>query len=257
MVHGMWCGKWSWKEYRAFFEEKGYRCRVPVLRHHDIDAGSKPDPLLGTTSLLDYAADLQKEIEALGERPIIMGHSMGGLLAQILGARGLARALVLLTPASPSGIIALTPSVVRCFWSVLTRWGFWRQSNRPSLKESVYSMLHLMPDDEQRIIHSRLVHESGRAAGEIGFWPLDPHHATKVDEKRLDCPVLVIAGSEDRITPASVVKKVAVKYKNVSSYLEFENHAHWVLGEPGWEEIADSVEQWIRGQVTDSANTSK
>jgi len=76
---------------------------------------AKPDDRLGTTSLLDYAEDIENEIRKLDAKPIIMGHSMGGLLAQILGSRGLARALVLLTPAAPAGIRSLTPSVMRSF----------------------------------------------------------------------------------------------------------------------------------------------
>ena len=82
---------------------------------------------LGTTSLLDYAVDLEKEIKTLESPPIIMGHSMGGLLAQILGSRGLAKALVLLSPAAPAGINTLKPSVLRCFITGFTKYGFWRK----------------------------------------------------------------------------------------------------------------------------------
>jgi pimeloyl-ACP methyl ester carboxylesterase len=57
--------------------------------------------------------------------------------------------------------------------------------------------------------------------------------------------VLVIAGAEDRITPASVVQKVAQKYKAVSTYKAFDNHAHWVVAEPGWREIAAYAADWI------------
>jgi pimeloyl-ACP methyl ester carboxylesterase len=57
---------------------------------------------------------------------------------------------------------------------------------------------------------------------------------------------LVVSGAEDRITPASVVRKVADKYKAVSTYKEFENHAHWVIGEPGWEKIAEFVSDWLK-----------
>ena len=66
-----------------------------------------------------------------------------------------------------------------------------------------------------------------------------------VDPSSVTCPVLVIAGAEDRITPVSVVRKVAAKYKAVSTYKEFENHAHWVVGEPGWQEIAEFAADWI------------
>jgi pimeloyl-ACP methyl ester carboxylesterase len=75
---------------------------------------------LGRTSLLDYAADLESLVRGLDAPPVLLGHSMGGLLALLLAARGLAQAAVLLTPASPAGINALTPAVIRSrgvlFW---------------------------------------------------------------------------------------------------------------------------------------------
>jgi len=177
---------------------------------------------------------------------------MGGLLAQILGSRGPAKALVLLTPASPAGIIALRPSVIRGFWSVLTKWGFWRRPMRGTFNEAVYSMLHLVPVEEQKEIFDRFVYESGRAGCEIGFWFLDSKGAARVDESRVTCPVLVIAGAQDRITPASVVRKVADKYRAVSTYKEFANHAHWVVGEPGWQGIAEYISNWLNQVLGES-----
>jgi len=109
MIHGMWCGGWCWENYKQFFQEKGYHCITPTLRFHDMDPDETPDPQLGTTSLLDYAEDLEKEINRLEILPILMGHSMGGLLAQILGSQGLAKALILLISASPRGIMAFNP----------------------------------------------------------------------------------------------------------------------------------------------------
>lgn len=84
-----------------------------------MDPQGIPDRALGTTSLWDYPEFLEHEIQTLNVKPIIVGHSMGGLLDQILGAREPAKALVLLTPASPAGIMALKPSVIRSFWSIL------------------------------------------------------------------------------------------------------------------------------------------
>lgn len=245
MIHGMWGGAWYWDNYKSFFEAKGYRCVTTTLRFHDRGPKEIPNPQLGTTSLLDYAGDLEEEIQQLGVKPIVMGHSMGGLLTQILGSRGLAKALVLLTPAAPSGIISLKPSVIKGFWSALTKWGFWRKPMRQTFEEAVYSILHLVPYEEQREIYSRFVYESGRAGFEIGFWLIDSKRAARVDESKVTCPVLVIAGAEDRITPALVVQQVAKKYKAVSTYKEFPNHAHWVVAEPGWQEIAKYVSDWL------------
>ena len=245
MIHGMWGGPWYWENYRRFFEARGYRCVTTTLRYHDMAPDDPPDPRLGTTSLLDYAADLEQEIHRLDAQPILMGHSMGGLLAQILGSRGLAKALVLLTPASPAGIWAITPSVVRSFWSIMSRWGFWRKPMRQTFQEASYSMLHLLPPQEQRATYERFVYESGRAAAEIGFWWLDRKKASQVDAEKVTCPTLVVAGAEDRITPASVVRQVAKKYRPVATYREFPAHAHWVIAEPGWEEVAEYAADWL------------
>ena len=251
MIHGMWGSPWYWEKYKGFFEEEGYRCVTTTLRFHDMDPEDAPDPRLGTTSLLDYAEDLEGEIEELGVKPVIMGHSMGGLLAQMLGSRGLARALVLLAPASPAGILALTPSVIKSFWSVQATWGFWKKPMRQTFDEAVYSMLHLLLPDEQRDAYDRFVYESGRATAEIGYWLFDAKKASRVDESKVTCPVLVIAGSEDRITPASVVRQVAQKYEPVSTYRMFEDHAHWVVAEPGWEEIAAYAADWLEDALAE------
>lgn len=128
---------------------------------------------------------------------------------------------------------------------MLLQYGFWKKPVRQTFNEAVYSMLHLMTVTEQREIYNKFVYESGRAAIEIGLSFLDPKKASKVNESNITCPVLVIAGTQDRITPASVMRKVANKYSAVSTYREFTNHAHWVVGEPGWQEIAEYISDWL------------
>ena len=245
MVHGLWGGSWCWDNYKTFYEKMGYRCLTPTLRYHDADPVDEPDPRLGSVSLNDYANDLENLIKNLDAPPILIGHSMGGLLAQILASRKLAKALILLTPAAPQGILSLTPSVVKSFWSLLTTWAFWRKSGRQTFKEAAYSTMGRLPPDQKMEVKDKLVHESGRVMFEIGFWYLDPREASRVDESNITCPILIIAGAEDKITPASVVRKIADKYKEVAVYREFKNHGHWVVGEPGWENIAAYSTQWL------------
>ncbi len=252
IIHGMWSSGAYAENFARYFEGRGYRVLTPTLRHHDTAPGAPPHPDLGTTSLLDYAADLEAEMRALPEPPILLGHSMGGLLAQILAARGLAKAAVLLTPASPAGIVAIRISVLRGFLSGMLRWGFWRKPHRQTFGEAVYSMMHLLPPQTQREIYGSCVHESGRAAAEIGFWPLDPHRAAAVDESRVTCPMLVVGAAQDRITPAAVVRKVARKYGHVATYREFAHHAHSVMHEEGWEEIAACCADWMADHAADS-----
>ena len=75
-----------------------------------------------------------------------------------------------------------------------------------------------------------------------------------MDASKIQCPVLVISGSEDRITPAIVTEQIAKKYKSISTYKSFNNHAHWVIGEPGWQEIAAYVSEWLESTTTSSNN---
>ena len=246
MIHGMWGGDWCWDHYKPYFEYHGYQCITPILRYHEMDPSAEPDPRMGSVSLRDYADDLEKQIRKLEVPVILMGHSMGGLLAQILASRGLAEAAVLLTPAAPYGLFGITPSVLRSFWSTLTHWNFWKKPGRQTFKEASYSTLGVLPPDMKQKEFDKFVYESGRAVFEIGFWPLDSTKASMVDESKITCPVLIIAGVEDKITPASVIRKIAAKYKEVAVYKEFENHGHAVLSEPGWEEIADFTSNWLK-----------
>jgi len=242
MIHSMFGRPTLWDEYVDFFENKGYRCVTPVLRYHDAEPDEPCDPRLGTTSLLDYAEDLGQD----EERPIVMGHSMGGLLAQMVASRGLARALVLLTPAPPAGnAMILQPSVLRTFLRLHARWGFWRKPTRLRYNEAVFALLHRLPPDQQRARFSDLVCDSGRAMFEIGCWFLDPKGASRVAPSSVTCPVLVIGGGQDRMVPPSLVRPIAERYGDAATYREFASHSHWILEEEGWEYVAAYVHQWL------------
>ena len=177
-----------------------------------------------------------------------MGHSMGGLLAQILATRDLARAAVLIAPASPAGIVAITWSVLKSFQEVLFRWGFWEKPHKISYEKAVYAMMEQLPEEERKYIYNRSVWESGRAATEIGFWFAGVKGA-QVDSSKMTCPLLIISGSEDNITPAKVVKKVAEKYKPRYTHMEIGGHGHWLIREPGWEKSAGYINRWIEENV--------
>jgi pimeloyl-ACP methyl ester carboxylesterase len=245
MIHGMWAGGWVWNNYLQLFSKMDCTCLTPTLRHHQV-APLQPPAELGYVSLLDYVKDLQDEIEKLDQLPILIGHSMGGILAQMLAARGLAKAMVLLSPAPPQGINVISYASLRMFRETLKHWGFWRKPTRPKFQDAAAVLLKRLPQDEQRRTYEQLVHESGRAACEIGFWFLDMHHAKYVDASQITCPVLLIIGSEDRIHPPAVMRKVALRYKPYSTYHEFPDYGHWLIEEPGWQKIAEYIVKWLQ-----------
>ncbi len=170
MIHGMWGYSRVWDFYKRFFETKGYSCETPVLRFHDLDPQSESNPELGKTSLLDYAHDLEQTLAHASPKPIIIGHSMGCLLALMLAARQLAKAIVLLAPAPPAGLVVFNASVAKCFRSEIRTWGFWRKPVRQTFEDAAYALFHLMPAEKQKSLYARCVYESGRATFEILFW---------------------------------------------------------------------------------------
>jgi non-heme chloroperoxidase len=245
MIHGMFVGPWCWDSYRKYFEQRGYRVITPTLRYHDLPLSSPPNPGLMETGIRDYVADVEKEIRTLDQKPIIIGHSMGGLIAQILACKGLARSTILIAPAVPRGINPISWTGIKSFWINRQRFGHWREPLRPTFEGAAYSSLHLLPPDEQKKVFDKFTYESPRAAWEIGFWYFDRHKSTDVDESKVNCPILTIVGTEDRLTPPGVARKIHNKYKSVSTYREFNRHSHFIIAEPGWEESASSIEAWI------------
>jgi pimeloyl-ACP methyl ester carboxylesterase len=245
MIHGMWGGGWCWDNFKRYFEERGFNCKTPYLRHHQVDPDEKAPKGLGGTSLLDYASDLESEIKSYDEKPILMGHSMGGLLSLILSGRGLAKAAVLITPAPPSGINALKPSVLWSFKGPMLKFKWLGFPHRLKFGDAVFAMMHLLPPDEQKLIFEKGVSESGRAAREIGFWLFDWRMASRVKPETVKCPMLIIGAEKDRITPAKVTRKVAEKYSHVAKYKEYPAHAHYIIRESGWEQVAEDISQWL------------
>jgi non-heme chloroperoxidase len=244
MIHGAFNGGWVFDAWRARFEEAGYKVLAPTLRYHD--CGHKPPRELGTTSVLDYAGDLEKLIGTLDAPPVLLGHSMGGLLAQMLAARIDVRALVLLAPSAPWGVLPSTPFEIISAQALYLAGDFWSKRLRPEKWIAAANALDMMPDHDE--IFARFVPESGQATFEIMHWALDLKRATQVDPRKVTCPMLCISGRSDRVNPPGTVRRIAKRYEGRIVYEELKGHSHWLIGEPGWEQIADRSLEWL-GEV--------
>ncbi len=248
MIHGMWGGGWYWQPMKAFFEQQGYQCLTPDLRFHDLGIGEEPNPDLGTVSLIDYVDDLEGLIKSLPEKPIVMGHSMGGIIAQKLAERGLADLLVLACPAPPNDIVALSWSPFKSFLPLFFKAKFWKRPHKPSFENVVESSFQMIPVEKRQQYYDQLVYESGRVAVEIGLPFLDKKEATKVVSSKVTCPTLVFSAEHDRLTPVKLVEKIANKYPQ-ADYHCFLGQTHWVIAEQGWEGCAEYVSQWLQKQA--------
>ncbi len=243
-IHGMWATPDVWRNWRTFFEARGWQTLAPALRHHDAPPQAPPSEL-GTTSLLDYVADLDALLRGLPDKPVVIGHSMGGLIALMLAARGLAQAGVLLTPAAPAGVLAIRLSNLRAFARIQMTWGWWRKPHRPTLGEALSHTFNTSDPREGSERHAGFVHDSGRALFEMALPWLDGRKATTIDPRLVSAPLLFVAADQDRLTPPGVVRRAAKRFAPVSHYVEYAGQGHWVLGQPGWERIADDVIAWL------------
>jgi pimeloyl-ACP methyl ester carboxylesterase len=255
MIHGAFCGGWAFDEFRKPFEAKGYRVSAPTLRHHD--CGDEPPPALGSTSLLDYADDLENTIRALPETPILVGHSMGGLLAQMLAARGLARACVLLAPSAPWGVLPSTMFEIASAQTLLLTGDYFAGPIAPNSRIARANALDKLGREERRAIYARFVPESGRATFEVMQWALDMRRASHVRARDVTCPVLCLVGSDDRINPPSTVARIAARYQGRALFEEFDGFSHWLIGEEGWERIAARAIEWLDQVSVESRRTAK
>jgi pimeloyl-ACP methyl ester carboxylesterase len=259
-VHGMWGGGHQWADWQALFGEHGFGTLAPTLRHHDVDPAGAPPQALGPVSLLDYVADLEAEIDRLPEKPLVIGHSMGALIAQILASRGKCRAAVFLTPAPPAGWPALVelamPSVTRTLLGKTFGAGLRDTPHRLSFRQAAYSCLNNMPVARQHEEYSKWVWESGRVLFEIAFWYFDwRRRAARVDPATVTVPTLTVSCGRDRITPRPVVRRIATRYRAAGGdYKTYDRHGHFLIREDGWEQVAADCIAWIEKATAVTVN---
>ena len=244
LIHGMWGTSDVWRNWRPLLEARGWQTLAPSLRHHDAPPESPP-PALGTTSLHDYVADLETALRALPEKPVVIGHSMGGLIALLLCAKGLATAGVLLTPAPPASVVALRPSNLLAFLRIQTTWGWWRKPHRATLDEALAYTFNTTDAREGTEVHASFVHESGRALFEIALPWLDATKAATVDPRLVTVPLLFVGAEKDQLVPPGVVRRTARQFAHVSDHAEYRDQGHWVLGQPGWDRVAEDTMTWL------------
>ncbi len=245
LLHGMWSTGRSLDSVRFALEARGYPVFAPTLPLHPAH-GPEELAALGRLSLLDYARYLEDALlnARLPAPPVFIGHSMGGLLAQILAARTAARACVLLAPAPPAGINVVRPCNLWSTRNVLATPAFWRKPQIPTDSIADAALFREIAPERRSTLRSALLHESGRVYAEIVFWWADAARASAVDAESVQCPMLVVSGDRDRIIPCSVARRVADRYP-AAEFLALPGRGHWLFEEPGADEVFARVGSWL------------
>ena len=244
-IHGMYMNSLCWEHWVNFFQTKGYTCLAPDWpgRDQPVDALRKnhPDPQLGKLTLSRVLEHFTDIIRKLDDRPVIIGHSMGGLAVQLLLQQDLAAAGVAIDSAPPMGVFTTKWSFLKSNWPHITPFVSQSSPIEMTFERFGYTFVNASPLAEQRAAYERYVVPESRRVPRNSL-------TARVDFRKPHPPLLLIAGSADNIIPASLIKSNYAKYKrsaSVTDFKEFAGRTHFIIGQKGWEEIADYVLAWL------------
>ena len=243
MLHGASEGGWCFDPFRAVFEGLGWTCHTPDLIGHGEDAKDAATRLAGV-GMADYRNQMLAFLKTLGGTPVLLGHSMGALLAQQLAALGLARSLILVSPAPRAGILPATDGERHLGGDLMALGAFWTSTINPDFDLARVYTLNRVPPEQQRAVFDRFGPESGRAYFEMFFWMFDQTGATAVDTDAVRCPVLCLSGSDDRLVSLATARATAAPFR-AAEFWELTGHGHMLPVEPGADVIARRIAQWI------------
>lgn len=237
LVHGMFANASMLSPWLPRLAARGHTTYAVSLRGH---GGSCPEPDLGSVSLDDYTDDVSTVLRRIGCATIV-GHSMGGLVAQKVAERGEAQSTVLISSAPPRGITVLTPRLIlkqAKYMPAILR----RKPIVPDREDLRDLTMNHVPADEQDALLDMLGPDSGYAGWQMSIT------GVPVDARRITCPMLVVTGDDDRFVPAGVARRIAARYH--APLHTFPGHGHMIMAEPQWTVVVDLVARWVAEHST-------
>lgn len=245
-VHGAFCGGWAFEAFREPFEAEGFETHAPNLLHHERGADLEA---LAQSGLKDYAKAIAHYVRDLRSAPILIGHSLGGLVAQLVASKIEVRGLVLLAPSAPWGVPPTTLDEHGNHLGLSMLGDYWRRPVPPDYRVARATTLDRLSHDDARRAFARFVPESGRAIREAMQWWLDASMSSQAPVYKIAAPVLGMAGGKDRVNPSSTVRRVLSRFPEGQAHFhEFPEMSHWLVGEPEAPDVAKLTLQWFEAR---------
>lgn len=251
-VHGAWVTPACWQPIKGYFEDQGYICLAPAWPYLDrpiSDLKKRIDPAFANLTVNMIVDHYATKIQALPEPPILIGHSFGGLIVQLLLDRGLGQAGVAIDAGPPRGVLP-SWNAIKSASPVLLSWRGWRKLHSMSFKHFSKTFANgLTPQEMREAFDSQIVQAPGRiyfqaAVGlGVGLNFANPRRA----------PLLLIAGGTDLTSTPSMVRAMYRRHKKSPrpvAMLEYAGRSHWLIAAPGWEEMAGGILNWLKIQQT-------
>jgi pimeloyl-ACP methyl ester carboxylesterase len=245
MVHGAFCGGWAFDAFKAPIEAAGHDCITPNLPGH------APGQSVVGLSMTDYARAIADQIRACETPPVLVGHSLGGLVAQMAACRAPVQSLILLAPSPPWGVTTGSMEEAAAGMGLLSLGAYWAQAVEPDDGISSAFSLDRLAKGERKAILARMIPESGRALWETFHWWLDPMMTTNVPFGHIKAPVLAIAGGRDCIHPPASVRQTAERLG--ADFRPYAEMSHWLINGPGSRDIAEDCVAWISARLKAAA----
>ena len=253
LVHGLWMTPRSWENWVTYLEGKGYRVVTPAYPGFEIEVEAlRENPeVIAEQKVPNIIEHIGGIIEKLDGPPILMGHSFGGTITQLLLARGLGCSAVVIDSAPTEGVRVNPPSQAKSLFPILKNPANRHRAVGFTPEEFHYAFANTLSREDSDAVHERYhIPAPGSFVWDFGlianFKP--GRQETWVDYENDDrAPLLFIAGGADHIMPASVNKSNAKHYKKsaaLTEYHEFPGRSHWTCAEPGWEAVADRAVEW-------------
>ena len=245
-VHGLWLLPTSWDRWAELFEKNGYTALTPGWPDDpDTVAQAKAHPeVFANKSVGDVADHFEDVIRGLKKKPAVIGHSFGGLLAQILAGRGLAKVSVAIDPAPFRGVLPLPISSLRSASPVLKNPANYHRAVPLTYEQFRYSFANAVSEDEAKELYAAFsVPTSGEPLFEAAFANLNPWTEAKVDTKNPKRgPLLILDGEKDHVVPWAIANASYKRQKRndgVTEIMKIPGRGHALTIDHGWQEVAD------------------
>jgi non-heme chloroperoxidase len=252
-VHGLWLLRTSWQRWEELFEGAGY---APVAADWPDDpesveaARADPDAFAGKSvgQVADHVAGL---IARLERKPAVVGHSFGGLMAQIVAGRGLTVAAVAIDPAPFRGVLALPISSLRSAFPVLGNPLNRGKAIALTLEQFKYGWANALDEGEAQELFDRfMVAAPGKPLFQAAMANLDPWTEVKADTKNPDRgPLLIISGEKDHTVPHAIAHGSYKRQQHnpgVTEFAELPNRGHALVIDSGWREVAEAALEFVQ-----------
>jgi len=245
-IHGMFMTPAAWDSWQSYFQQQGYTTLAPAWPLHGAAVAQQqaaPAAGLGALTLDDVVESYREVLKQLPDKPIVIGHSMGGLVAQKLLAEGLAAEAVAIDSAPPSGLIVLDWSFLRSNWAVVSPFASAGEPYTQTPSSFRYAFANCLPDDEATAIFQQYIVPESRRVGRGTSAPV-----AKIDFSQPHGPLLLIAGGDDHIIPADLNRKNFERYSDagsVTDFRQFDGRCHTLTVDRQWRDVADYVKGWL------------